>query len=227
MDRRARNIAIGIGSVVGGIAVGVGTIWLVAGPSARGLLPGVVEPRQVKGVPFALGGKRPVWPVISSSSRGNEVAYADINGDPHGNWERRFGANRDDHTHAGVDLYANNGDILVATENGTIIGAQTFHLGTDALLLQTDSGIVILYGEADPKSWKEFGIAKGSRVRAGQPIARVGCMVGTWKNCDSHMLHLETYIAGTEQNKRWTGSPPFGLLDPTRYLLRAQPVATA
>jgi murein DD-endopeptidase MepM/ murein hydrolase activator NlpD len=224
MRERTRTALIVAGSVAGGLVVGGGLIYGLASllGGGYGLPPGIPEPRQVKGIPFAQGGKRPYWPVLSSSSRGDEVAYQDVYGDFHGNWARRFGAPRDDHTHVGIDLYANDGDEIVSTENGIVVGTQTFHLGTDAILVQTDSGIVVLYGEVAPWSWKKYGLQVGSRVSAGQPIARVGCMVGEPPNCESHMLHLETYVAGTTKNKRWTGgSPPPEILDPSRYLLRA------
>lgn len=223
MRQRTRTALIVAGSAAGALVVGGGLVYGLASllGSGGGLPPGVPEPRAVAGVAFAQGGRSPVWPVASTSSRGDEVAYYDVYDQIHGNWARRFGATRDGHTHAGIDLYANDGDVVVATEDGTIVGTQTFHLGTDAVLLQTDSGIVVLYGEVAPWSWKKYGLQVGSRVRAGQPIAQIGCMVGEPPNCESHMLHLETYRAGVTQNEHWYGSPPADLLDPSRYLLRA------
>lgn len=224
MRERTRTALVVSGAVVGGLVVGGGLVYALAellGGGGLGLPAGVPEPRAVAGVPFAQGGGRPVWPVASTSSRSDEVAYYDVNDQIHGNWARRFGASRDGHTHAGIDLYANDGDVVVATEDGTIVGTQTFHLGTDAVLLQTNSGLVVLYGEVEPWSWKKYGLQVGSHVRAGQPIAKIGCMVGEPPNCESHMLHLETYRAGVTQNEHWYSSPPADLLDPSRYLLRA------
>lgn len=212
--------------IVAGVAVAsVGTIaffgarWAFGARTAR-LPKGVVPPRQTV-VPFADLKASPVWPVQTSHPNYGQVAYKDVNGEIHGNGARRFDAPRDDHHHAGIDLYGYAGDPVVAIADGVVVATQTFHLGTSAILVAHDD-MVALYGEVDPGSWKKFGVTKGSRVGKGDPIARIGCMVGSMDNCDSHMLHFESYAPGTTQNKRWQGStPPAQLRDPTIVLLAA------
>jgi murein DD-endopeptidase MepM/ murein hydrolase activator NlpD len=171
-------------------------------------------------VPFASGG-RPIWPIAPGSThpRKFQVPYRDADGKWHGNMARAFRASRSERFHAGVDLYANGGDVLLAPEDGVVVGRQPFLNGTGALLLQLDSGIVVLLGETRMGGAGEFGIDVGSRVRQGQPLTRVGVT-----NAGSHMLHLETYRAGTKHNSPWYKNrpPPANLLDPTEWMLQAK-----
>ena len=115
---------------------------------------------------------------------------------------------------------------MVAPEAGVIVATQRFNgPRAHAVLLQTDTGPVILLGEVEPGSWAELGHEVGSRVAAGQPIATVGINPG-----GSTMLHMEMYREGTTRNHQWwdRGRPPEVLLDPTAYLEAAaagQPVA--
>jgi len=180
------------------------------------------------GVPFATGPKRPVWPIHpdSRNPRMYEVAYRDVHGKAHGNFGGRgFSAKRGSgaRKHAGIDIYANGGDVVRAPESGVIIADQKFLgsiPGEDAMLIQGDSGTVILLGEIIPESMTtRFGLKEGSRVQAGDPVA----LVGTTQN-GSHMLHFETYVQGTKRNRQWRAnkSPPTELRDPTAYLLRAR-----
>lgn len=214
--------------VVAGLAIaGLGTFayfgvrWL-RGAGRLQLPAGVASPRQTV-VPFAELGSAPVWPIATNDSRRGQVAYTDAAGKVHGNWGRQFHALREgSRWHVGIDLYGNAGDPVLAIADGVVVAIQTFHLGTDAILVEHD-GMVALYGEVEPKSWNEFGVKVGSRVGRGDPIARIGCMVGTMDDCDSHMLHFESYAPGTRQNKQWYGSdaPPVALRDPTLVLLAA------
>lgn len=177
------------------------------------------------GAPFAQGDPDPVWPVAPSSThkRRLEVAYRDAAGKVHGNGSRRFKASRGSGAryHAGIDLYADAGDIVLAPEDGQLVAQQNFLNtipGKDALLVQGNQGVTFLLGEVTANSWKEFGLDIGSYVLKGQPVARVGL---TSKG--SHMLHFETYRWGVQKNTSWkAGQPaPKDLLDPTDYLLRA------
>jgi murein DD-endopeptidase MepM/ murein hydrolase activator NlpD len=207
---------------VGAVALTAAAIWATVRLLGRGLPPGVVAPMQFRGVPFAEGTSRPAWPVHTNHPDRGVVSYEDINGQIHGRWARKFGAPRDGRYHVGVDVFAYDGDPVLAMDDGVVIKTQTYHLGTHAMLVDHD-GLVVLYGEIDPKSWNEFGVAPGVRVRKGQPIARVGCMVWSGSGCSSHMLHLETYTQGTTKNIPWyvgNNAPP-NVLDPTMYLLRA------
>lgn len=193
-------------------------------------------PAANRGVPFAQGGN-PVWPIGpgSTNRRRYEVPYKDINGKWHGNWARTFKAPRNGRFHAGIDLYANAGDILLAPEDGVVVGRQTFLNGTGAMLIELESGIVVLLGETKMGGAEEVAreydqpVANiGTHVRKGQPVTKVGLT-----NNGSHMLHLETYTAGTRRNYPWRQGqqPPARLLDPTDWALRAvsgsRPATTA
>jgi len=176
-------------------------------------------PQQFRGVPFAVGDGCPQWPLISR--RKPTVSYRTSGGAAVGNWARRFGAHRGGRFHAGIDLYANAGDPVVAMEDGRVVAMTTFFHGTWALFLCTNSGITLNYGEIGRNSWRDFGIQKGSIVKKGQPIARVGLASG-----GSHMLHFETYRGCVTRNRPWYKSKgaPSTLLNPTKYLLRARDV---
>lgn len=156
-------------------------------------------------VPMAQGVRSPVWPLPDVTRR---------------RWT--FGASRagGKRHHAGVDLYAPRGSVVLAPEAGTIVSFQPFNgPNAVAMLLQTDSGPVILLGEIEPGSWQEFGLSRGSRVQGGDQVARVGINPG-----GSQMLHYEMYTDGTTRNARWYAGnpPPDNLLDPTGYLQRAK-----
>lgn len=173
---------------------------------------------KVANVPFAIGASILKWPLITKNPRGFEVPYKKKDGKYIGNASRSFGVPRSDgvRKHAAIDLYSYGNDVVVAMESGKVVGIQGFLGPTKAMLIEGNSGIVILYGEIKDGSWKEFDLKKGSSVKIGQPIARVGINdVGT------SMLHIETYTKGTTRNTQWEGSPPPNLLNPTKYLLQA------
>lgn len=102
---------------------------------------------------------------------------------------RAFGANRSGGTraHAGCDLYAPVGRTIFAVRDGTVLrDPYAFYAETDAL--EIDHGdFVLRYGEIQPGC----ALRKGDAVRKGQPIARVGQLVGI--AVPSAMLHLEMY----------------------------------
>lgn len=209
-------VALPVALAAGGAAVGL-TYWI----AGSGL--DVRAPANI-GIPFAEGIRRPAWPVLSANPRYGEVAYRDVAGDSHGNPSRRFGAARDggSRNHVGVDLYADYGDPVLSMGRGTVVATQTFHLGSHAILVDYGD-VVVLYGEVTPWSWDEFGVDVGSKVGKGDPIARVACMKWEGGVCKSHMLHLETYVAGSSRNRRWyPGNPDPTILDPSLLLLRAQ-----
>ncbi len=205
------------------------------------LPPADLEPVRKTEVEFATGGDRPVWPLVTDDDDKLRVSYEDARGMWHGKWGRHMGAKRTStdpdtkqqyqRVHVGVDLFADPGDVVAAPEAGEVIAALPFYKGTGAIYVRTDSGIVVNLGEVKLGSWKAFGIptgvGQGMRVLAGQPIARVG------KSDDgSHMLHVETYDYDVTTDEirqgrmRWIAGndPPAKLLDPTRYLVRAQRV---
>ena len=181
-------------------------------------------PQMVFEIPFAAGDAFPEWPVITNHSKKYVVSYRTVTGSIVGNGARRFMVDRDGggRYHVGIDIYGNAGDPIVAMESGTIVNHYHFYHGSYALIVQCDSGLVINYGEVAQNSWREFGLSKGSRVKKGRAIARVGLMSG-----GSHMLHFETYMPPTKTNKRYSGGDAGPILNPTYYLLRAQFLAGA
>lgn len=155
-------------------------------------------------VPMATGAASVVWPLPDVTRKRWTFGASRANGKRH---------------HAGVDLYAPRGSIVLSPEDGTVIASQRFNGPyAYALLIQLDSGPVVLLGEVEPDSWRMFNADPGARVARGQPVARVGINPG-----GSQMLHYEMYTSGTRQNKRWYSeqAPPPELLDPTNYLQSA------
>lgn len=175
--------------------------------------------RAIGNVPFAKGSCFAIWPVITNHSRKYEVPYRTIQGSyVNGNPARAFGYPRSDgeRLHVGIDLYCNDQDVCVACEDGKIIDIRGFLNVTKAILLETNSGILCLYGEVEDDSWDDFGIKRGSIVKKGQPLCRIG------KNINgTQMLHFETYKKGTTKNYPWytDQGPPQQILNPTKYLL--------
>lgn len=160
-------------------------------------------------VPMASGDLEPVWPLPDVWR-----AVPTSGG-------RRFGADRSsgERHHAGVDLLAPKGALVVAPEAGEVVALQGFNgPQAKAMLIQTDTGPVILLGEVFPDSWAEFGVSQGSWVDKGDSVARIGVNPG-----GSTMLHYEMYSPGTRKNHRWYPgkSPPARLRDPTHYLMEA------
>ena len=155
----------------------------------------------------------------SQNAHGRQVPHHGADGKlVHGG--RHFLARRDGgRAHVGVDLWGDYRDLVVAIENGVIANWYHFYHGVNCLIVRCDSGVVINYGEVDPGSDREFKWRLGSKVKAGQPLARVGRMTG-----GSSMLHFEIYPAGTTQNLRhyWDdgeASLKARFFDPTQYLL--------
>lgn len=176
-------------------------------------------PEMIFDIPFAAGSPTPIWPTVTNHNRKFAISYRTVSGSIVENGARRFMTDRGSGKyHVGVDLYANPDDPLLAMEDGVILNHYHFYHGSYALFLQCKSGLIINYGEVKKDSWKEFGLSKGSRVKKGQPIARVGLMSG-----GSHMLHFETYVPPTDRNVKYYGEDDYGpILNPTYYLLRAR-----
>lgn len=212
-----------------------GILLLLDAEGSYCLPPKDLEPLRKTEVAFAEGADRPLWPLATDDDRKIRVSYEDVREKWHGRWGRHFGATRNGErgkrVHVGVDLFADEGDIVVAMEPGEVLATLPFHSDTDAIYIQHDSGQIVNYGEIAPSSHKEFGITRGigtgQRVDAGQPLARVGLADGV-----THMLHVETFAPETEIDRIRNGKmqwyvgdvAPVGMLDPTRYLVRAQKV---
>jgi len=185
--------------------------------------PGDLEPIG-RGVTFARGGDDPLWPVETNNKKKVRVSYKDVRGKFHGKWGRHFKTLRKGKTgtrhHAGIDLFANVGDVVQAMEDGQVIAMLPFTEGTWALYVLHDNAIVN-YGELRRGSWKPFGVSTGDMISRGQRLGTVG---------STAMLHLETLKPDTTVQEIRDGElqwpiktpPPEQLLDPTQYLVNAQ-----
>lgn len=169
----------------------------------------------VLAVPPAVGGPSPAWPVpgytkFSASSFGGDRPFHP----PHTRY------------HAGVDIHCPRGTPVVAMEDGKIAAIQGWRSRkgfpertTKAILLQLDSGPVIVYGALIPDSWKAYGLGIGSRVARGDVLG----LVGTYPMGDE-MAHLEARRKGTRMVRAWyisDGIPP-DLLNITPFLQLAR-----
>lgn len=199
-------------------------------PAEACLPPSEFAPKGLEGIPMAKGEPQ-LWPVETDHQWGYQPSYYTAKGKFRGRWGRHFGAKRSrddgpDQRHAGNDLAGDEGDLVLAVEPGTIMATLPFYKGTWAMYVLTDSGLVLNYGEIDKNSWREFDRSPGDRILPGDPLARIG---------HHKMLHFETYAAEPDLDQqvkkirfghyRWTGdnaAVPKGLLDPTRYLVKAQ-----
>lgn len=176
------------------------------------------------------------WPIKTMGKKGRHVSYSykASNGSIKGIDGQMFMADRKGKRdkvegvpgwharwHVGVDLLANRGDVVVACEDGIIVGFHPFlkaksdNQQTYALLIK-HSTAVVNYGEVAPDSLDRNNLRIHMKVQAGQPIAIVG---------STNMLHFETYIKGTTRSHRWWKDkkrPPQELLNPTKYLLFLQ-----
>lgn len=136
---------------------------------------------------------------------------------------RSFAANRDGgrRAHAGCDLYFPKGTIIRAVGEGTVVrGPYPFYAETFAI--EIDHGAFLArYGEVQEGAL----VRQGDHMVAGQPIARVGHLVGI--NVPSDMLHFELYdksahgplTVGAAEGATASNGRPFmrrrDLIDPT------------
>ena len=171
--------------------------------------------------PFAVS-KTPMserhWPVSTKNPSRSLVSYMTSKGTIIGNAGRMFMGLRNGGArfHCAVDLFANEGDEVVACEAGKIVNFYAFYPAksgemTFALLIEHND-FVVNYGEVKANSNKIYKWKIGDNVEAGQAIARVSATA---------MTHFETYMKGTTRNERFMkgGSRPPHLLNPTVYLL--------
>lgn len=148
---------------------------------------------------------------------------------PSANWSspprsfatRRAGGAR---AHAGCDLYFPAGTVIHAIADGTVTrGPDPFYAGTHAMEIDRGS-FIARYGEIQAAAF----VRRGDRVTAGQPIAKVGHLIGI--TVPSDMLHLELYdksadgplTVSASASARTSSGVPFlrrkDLMDPTARL---------
>lgn len=154
---------------------------------------GVIEPegRSWTELVRALAvGSAPVPPAVPASGTGEFFfPFTEL---PSANWTsppRSFAANRDNgrRAHAGCDLYFPKGTTIHAVGAGTVIrGPYPFYAETFAIEIDHGS-FVVRYGEVQASAF----VREGDHVAAGQPIAKVGHLVGI--TVPSDMLHFELY----------------------------------
>ncbi len=207
--------------------------WAVVPPAAQPWQPPAVDPKATGSALFAEASGL-YWPVRNPKNHyGRAVCFKGADGKGYGtesgSRKREFLAPRPAQAenptryHAGIDVFGDFHDVIVACEAGTVVNFYPFYPSPPetalvwCLLVEGKSGTVVNYGEVDPKSLKKYGIKKGMEVLPGQPIAEVGRMV------KDSMLHFETYPAGTRHNvsfKKSGGEETLKrFLNPTQYLL--------
>ncbi len=130
---------------------------------------------------------------------------------------RSYGSRRDHgrRQHAGCDLYAPVSTPILAVEDGIVLEAGPFYLGTWAVVVDHTS-FVVRYGEVTKNI--PPGVRPGRKVTRGQIIAHVGNLA----KLHMSMLHFEMY-QGTETGPLTNvRNKPFmrrsDLIDPTPYL---------
>jgi phosphopantothenoylcysteine decarboxylase len=138
-----------------------------------------------------------------------------------------FGYPRRETRHTGVDMYCEDGAIVIAVEDGVIVGHELFTGAGDnspwweetwCVLIEGASGVVV-YGELKQWNWKI-----GESVKQGCSIGEVKRVIKPGRerpDIPGHkpaMLHLELYPHGHRAASN--GFEPF-LMDPTQYLLKA------
>jgi len=145
-----------------------------------------------------------------------------------------FGINRHLHVHTGVDLYAPFGCPVMSMEDGIVIKTDWFTgpsinmpwwNDTRAIYVEGQSG-VFCYGEV-----QELYpiIKKGSKVKQGDIIGYVLCVLKKYKGRPMSMLHLEQYSPGyTDTWGEWKigEQKPVHLYDPTPFLLTIENITT-
>lgn len=140
-----------------------------------------------------------------------------------------FGVKRKYDVHTGVDLYASDGSVVYAVEDGEVkvirpfTGASAgcdFWEDTQALDIEGNLGS-ITYGEVTP----EPNIKEGDRVIAGQPIARVKRVLKVDKGKPMSMLHFAIHSHGwhylyRDQIQKGVESRYSIQIDPTMLLIQ-------
>lgn len=137
-----------------------------------------------------------------------------------------FAKKRKHHRHEGIDLYANDGDDVIAIESGIVIDIFQFTgenvnspwwNDTFGILIEGEN-YTLNYGELIPH--KDLNI--GDKIKAGELIGNIKTVLKVNKGRPMSMLHLEMYKKGTKKTiNMWdlNKEKPKELLDPTILLL--------
>jgi murein DD-endopeptidase MepM/ murein hydrolase activator NlpD len=136
-----------------------------------------------------------------------------------------FGYVRKNHIHEGVDLYAEEGDDVVAIEDGVVhkiipftgeIANTPWWNNTYSIFIE-HNGYNINYGELIPVEH----LKEGDTVKAGEVIGHIRTVLLKDKGRPMAMLHIEMYQpAATDPVTEWSlNTPkPEHLIDPTHLL---------
>lgn len=136
-----------------------------------------------------------------------------------------FGYIRKNHTHEGVDLYANEGDAVYAMEDGVVtkiipftgeIANSPWWNNTYSILVKHHA-FSLNYGELIPVE----NLKDGDIVKAGDIIGHIRTVLLIDKGRPMAMLHLEMYDKDTsEPITEWTlgSEKPKNLMNPTDML---------
>lgn len=136
-----------------------------------------------------------------------------------------FGYVRKNHIHEGVDLYAEEGDDVLAIEDGVVVKiipftgeiANTPWWNNTYSIFIKHNGFIINYGELIPAEH----LKEGSIVKAGEVIGHIRTVLLKDKGRPMAMLHIEMYQpAATSPITEWSlDTPkPEHLIDPTPLL---------
>lgn len=137
-----------------------------------------------------------------------------------------FGAMRKHDIHTGVDLYAEEGTPVFATEKCKVVDVSYFTgpnaipscpwwLETFAVTVKLESNdLFLLYGEIDPAVHLYEELEQGSLIGFVKRVLRKD------KGLPTSMLHVEMYDKILPAHPYWEHgkSKPDGLLDPTEYI---------
>jgi hypothetical protein len=137
-----------------------------------------------------------------------------------------FGFQRSHYFHDGNDLYCQEGQEVIAIEDGVVVDISIFTgedadppspwwNSTKAVLVEGKSG-VIGYCEINPM----FYLVLGFKVKEGDMIGRVVPVLKEDKGNGTSMLHLNLYTPGTTKHVTWAldQEKPENLLDSTQLL---------
>jgi len=136
-----------------------------------------------------------------------------------------FGYVRKNHIHEGIDLYAEEGDAVLAIEDGQIIAivpftgeiANTPWWNNTYSILVKHNDCVINYGELTPLQ----DLKVGDCIKTGEVIGHIKTVLLKNKGRPMAMLHLEMYTKETQMPiTEWAlgQEKPFNLIDPTDFI---------
>ncbi len=129
---------------------------------------------------------------------------------------RKFGAARKGtrRRHGGCDIIKPVGTIIHAVSDGVLVHEETYFYSSTYYVTYQHGNILVRYGEIMRRS---NGKKKGSKVKKGEPIAKVGRL-----DSGSSMLHIEIFTKGSLHTGLRAETMPYqrrsDVTDPDPYL---------